>query len=498
MNISVLLANNEICGKAAESKASAIEAEVEKAFANGEFKVYLQPKINMVSNKLYGAEALSRWEHPVDGMRSPGFYIPLLEENGLITKLDMYMYEEICRLKSEWKDKSYGHIPISVNMSRIHIYNDDFAEKLAYIADKYGIDRGELDIEVTESVFMQDGRKLIDVINKLKKYGFLVSVDDFGSGFSALNMLKDINADTIKIDKEFLEMSADNFRGKKVIKNVISMCRDLKFDVVTEGIETKEQVDFILACGCLIAQGYFYSKPLPVDMFMEFAQKYMREALECYTFRLNGDLKSEDGSFEGIVSGEGLYYTQGIYSDTKALHFPGGPMEKNTVHIPPETIANDSFTVSMWIKPEELSMWSSAIYIKFETGFCSVVPFALDERSDVRVRYSIEVDGWYDIYARPLEENVWTHYAVTYNAKTEVLSSFINGERIQALENVPTNRFVKWIILGGDVFQKSFTGDICELKIYNEAKDLKYIGQLYNKYISDDKFLYREHAEDRL
>lgn len=328
MDISVLLLNNENCEKVDERKAAEIEAEVERAFKNGEFKVYLQPKINMVSTKLYGAEALSRWEHPVEGMRSPGFYIPLLEENGLITKLDMYMYEEICRLKAEWKDKSYGHIPISVNMSRMHIYNDDFVERLAQVADKYQVNRGELDIEVTESVFMQDGRKLIDVINKLKKYGFLVSVDDFGSGFSALNMLKDINADTIKIDKEFLEMSSDNVRGKKVIKNVVSMCRDLKFDVVTEGIETKEQVDFILACGCLIAQGYFYSKPLPVDKFVEFAEEYMMEILECYTFRLNGDLNSEDGGFQGIVSGEGLYYTQGINSDTKALHFPGGPWRK--------------------------------------------------------------------------------------------------------------------------------------------------------------------------
>lgn len=492
ININILLSNNENCEKADKSKAAAIREEAERAFENGEFKVYLQPKVNMVSNKLYGAEALSRWEHPVDGIRSPGLYIPLLEENGLITRLDMYMYEEICRLKSEWKDKSYGHIPISVNMSRKHIYIEDFVDRLAQIAEKYGVNRGEIDIEVTESVFMQDGGKLIEVINKLKSYGFLVSIDDFGSGFSALNMLKDINADIIKIDKEFLEMSSDNVKGKKVIKHVISMCRDLKFDVVTEGIETREQADFISSCGCLIAQGYFYSKPLALDKFQEFADQYMVETIESYTFRLNGDLKSEDGSFEGIISGEGLYYTQGIYSDTKALHFPGGATEKNTIHIPPETIANDSFTISMWIKPEELFLWTAAIYIKFETGFCSIVPFALDEKSDVRIRYSIEVNGWYDIYAEPLKKNEWSHYTVSYNAKTEVLTSFINGEKIQDLENVPTNRFVKWIILGGDVFQPSFVGDICEVRIYNEAKDCEYVRKLYDRYVSNARFLHKE------
>ncbi len=487
--ISVLLSNNINCEQVDENMASVIEAEIEKAFENKEFKVYFQPKVNMVSKKLYGAEALSRWIHPEDGIRAPGLYIPVLEEKGLITRLDMYMYEEVCRLKSEWKDKSYGHIPISINMSRKHIYNENFVDSLAEIADRYGVNRSEIDIEVTESVFMKDGSKLIDVINKLKSYGFLVSIDDFGSGFSALNMLKDINADIIKIDREFLEMSSDNIRGKKVIKNVISMCRDLKFDVITEGIETKEQAEFIKACGCVTAQGYYYSKPLPVDEFVEFSEKRIKTLLDCYTFRLNGDLKSEDGAFEGIISGEGLYYTRGIYNDSKALHFPGGITEKNTVHIPIHTIVNDSFSVAMWVKPEKLSFWGAAIYIKFETGFCAMIPLAREGKSDIRVRYSVEVNGWYDIFSKAVEENVWTHFAVTYDAKTEELSSFINGEKMKTLKDVPTNRFVKWIILGGDVFQPSFIGDICELKIYNEAKDYKYIKELYDNYVSDDRFL---------
>ena len=492
ININILLSNNENCEKVDTGRALSIKAEVEKAFENGEFKVYLQPKVNMVSNKLYGAEALSRWEHPVEGIRSPGSYIPLLEENGLITRLDMYMYEEICRLKSEWKDESYGHIPISVNMSRKHIYNEDFVDRLAQIADRYGVDRGEIDIEVTESVFMEDGRKLIDIINKLKSYGFLVSIDDFGSGFSALNMLKDINADIIKIDKEFLEMSDDNIRGRQVVKNVISMCRDLKFDVITEGIETKEQVDFITSCGCVIAQGYFYSKPLPVDSFIAFAKQHMTEILESYSFRLNGDLKSEDGRFEGIISGKGLYYTQGIYSDTKAIHFPGGKVENNTVHIPPDTIVNDSFTISMWLKPEELSLWTSALYIKFENGFFTIVPLAREGELAFRLRFSKEINGWYDIYSKALEINVWSHYVVTYNADTGLLCAYINGEKMGSLENVPTDRFVKWIMLGGDVFKPSFVGDMCEIKIYNEAKDCEYVKRLYDKYVSDEGFLYKE------
>ena len=142
-----------------------------------------------------------------------------------------------------------------------------FPDMLVEIADRYGIDHSELEIEITESVFVKDSEELIRNVKMLKDRHFIVSIDDFGSGFSALNLLKDLPVDIIKIDQEFLNSSGDDDRGKKVLRNVINMCKDLKLDVVTEGIETEEQRDFIVRCGCQIAQGYFYSKPLPVDEF---------------------------------------------------------------------------------------------------------------------------------------------------------------------------------------------------------------------------------------
>lgn len=492
IEISVLLSENEN-SYTIDSKENndAIEKEMRDALANGEFKVYLQPKINMVTTKLYGAEALSRWEHPVDGIRPPMSYIPLFERNGFIVDLDMYVFEEVCKLKAQWKAKkrSYCNIPISVNMSRVHIYNDELINNLAGIADKYGIPRNELDIEITESIFMKDAKRLIEIINRFKESGFLVSIDDFGSGFSALNMLKDIYADTIKIDRDFLKMT-NSERGKKVLKYVISMCRDLKFDVVTEGIETAEQINFITSCGCQIAQGFYYSRPIPVSEFELFSAEYMTESLESYRFRFNGTTKSEDGSMEAILHGEDLTYTQGIFKDSKAMHFPGGDVNINTVHIPEQTIVNDSFTVSMWIKPERLIEWAAAIYIKFETGFCSIVPMTSKGESTLRIRDSREIKGWYDATADILPVDKWTNYAFTYNAKTEILDVYNNGEIIITLENIPTNRFVKWIILGGDIFQPSFEGDICELVIYNEAKDYGFMNKLYLSYAEDDRFVH--------
>jgi len=470
-----------------------IELEMEDALADRQFHVFLQPKVNMVTSKLHGAEVLCRWIHPVDGLRSPAMFIPLFEKNGFISKLDMYMFEEICRLKAEWKQQgeAYANLLISVNMSRLHLYNKEFPETLAMIADRYQIDHNELEIEITESVFVKDGNELIDNVKRLKKHGFQVSIDDFGSGFSALNLLKDLEVDTIKIDQSFLYGSGETKRGKKVIRNIIAMCLDLKLDVITEGIETREQIDFIKQCGCQVAQGFYYARPLCIDDFIEFANEHLVHTLSSYRFRLNGDLKSEDGSMEMFINGKGLEYQNGIFSDSKSMYFPGGRKELNTIFIPPESIVNDSFTVGMWFRAQELQYWVCTMYIKFESGFLSTIPYAWEGEgvSDVRIRDSRAVEGWYDIRTAPLLDKTWYHYVVSYDAKKEVATAYINGQLAGVLENVPTNRYVKWIILGGDVFQPSFIGNICEVTIYNETKDAEFVNELYESYVNDEKFI---------
>ncbi|MBE5884076.1 MAG: EAL domain-containing protein [Lachnospiraceae bacterium] len=466
-----------------------IELEMEAALENGEFQVFLQPKMNMLTSAIYGAEALSRWVHPVDGIRHPVTYIPLFEKNGFISKLDMYVYEQVCRIKAGWTGKSYEHIPISVNMSRLHLYNRDFPNVLKSIADKYQIPLSELEIEITESIFIKDHEELIRMVDILRELGFLVSIDDFGSGFSALNLLKDLAVDTVKLDKEFLQVSSNTSRGKKVIRNVIGLCRDLKIDVVTEGVETKEQIDFITSCGCPIAQGFYYSKPLPLEDFELFAEEYASSTLKGCRFPLDGNLLSEDETLEGVYNGEMPIYTDGIFKDSKAFYFPGGEVSENTLRIPNEVLISDSFTISLWMKSEVNHPWTSAFYVKFETGFCSIMPYAWDSVSSFRVRDSKEVYGWYDVSACPLLPGNWYHYVATYNSKTEQAVAFINGEVVGVLQNIPINRFVKTIMLGGDAYQQSFKGNLCELIIYNETKDYDFVNELHQSYVQREDFV---------
>ena len=466
-----------------------LEREMEEALANGEFQIFFQPKVNMVTSELYGVEALSRWVHPTEGIRPPKVYIDLFEKNGFIGKLDLYIFEETCRIKDSWKGSKFEHIPVSVNMSRLHLYDRSFPDRLEEIAKKYEIDMAELEIEITESTFIKDSDELIAVVDVLKRKGFLVSIDDFGSGFSALYLLKDLPVDTIKIDRGFLQSSSNDNRGKTVLRNIITMCKDLKMDVVTEGVETKEQVNFIISCGCQIAQGFFYARPLPLDEFYVFAEEYIGNAKDNYTFRLNGDLKSEDGSLEGVIRGKGLFFGQGIFSDSSSMYFPGGEQEENTILLPNEIIVSDSFTISMWIRPKTVTAWTSALFVKFESGFCSIVPYAWEGNSCCRLRDATVVNGWYDIASCQFRENVWYHYVITYNAKTEIAVGFVNGEAVGRLENVPTNRFVNYAVIGGDMYQPSFNGNICEVVFYNEAKDYDFVKQLHQSYTTNEKFI---------
>lgn len=465
-----------------------IEKEMETALEQGEFQVFFQPKVNMVTSEFCGAEALSRWIHPEEGIRPPKMYIDLFKKNGFITKLDLYVFEEVCRLKASWKGKKYGNIPVSVNVSRLHLYDRSFPDRLEEIAQRYEIPTEELELEITERTFIKDSEELIVVVGLLKKKGFQVSIDDFGSGFSALSLLKDLPVDTVKIDRGFLQSSNDS-RGRTVLRNVITMCKALKMDVVAEGIETKEQVKFMISCGCQVAQGFFYARPLPLKEFYYFAEEYIGNVKGTYTFRLNGNLKAEEGGMEGEFNGEGFCYGQGIFNDSSSLYFPGGPKEENTVLLPNNVILNDSYSVSMWIRPKVSAPWSSALYVKFESGFMGIVPLAFEGTSVCRIRDSRNVNGWYDMMACQLKENTWYHYMMTYNAKTETAMVFLNGEPVGRLENVPPNVFVNRVVVGGDVFQPSFNGNICEIVFYNEVKDYDFIKKLHYSYTTQENFI---------
>ena len=250
-----------------QRKESMIEESMEKALANNEFKVYLQPKYSPVTEELMGAEALVRWISDEKGFISPGEFIPIFEKNGFITRLDDYMIDAVASLQAEWKKEGRKFVPVSVNVSRLHFADENLADHIKDIVDKYDVEHNYIEIELTESAFFDDKEVLLNTISKLHKYGFTVSMDDFGSGYSSLNSLKNLPLDVIKLDGEFFNELEDKERGETVVKNTIVLAKDLNMKIVAEGIETKEQVEFLEKQGCDLIQGFYYARPMPVDQF---------------------------------------------------------------------------------------------------------------------------------------------------------------------------------------------------------------------------------------
>ena len=244
-----------------------IENDMERALEEREFSMYLQPKYNIQNGKVVGAEALVRWEHPAKGIIGPYKFIPLFEKNGFIMKLDMFMWEEACRALKRWSEAGIDIIPISVNVSRVNVSNPNLVKIIDGLVEKYGIEKKYLELEITETVYYEDQVSLMKILSELKQSGYTLLMDDFGSGFSSLSMLENTPFDVLKIDRSFFNETSITDKGKKIIRHTIRLSNDIGLNIVAEGVETKEQADYLLQCGCFIAQGYYYSKPISITEF---------------------------------------------------------------------------------------------------------------------------------------------------------------------------------------------------------------------------------------
>lgn len=241
--------------------------EMNYALENHQFIIYLQPKIDIQNAKPCGAEALTRWNHPKRGIMAPNEFIGIFEQNGFITKLDYYIWEQVCILLRKWLDMGYHPYPISVNISRVDLYNPRLVDMILELVDKYQIIPDLLNLELTESAYTDNPIMLTEIIERLQKYGFTVMMDDFGSGYSSLNILKDMDVDLLKIDMRFLSKTKIAGRGENIIASVIRMSKWLNIPVIAEGVETLDQVDFLRSVGCDYVQGYYFEKPISVEQY---------------------------------------------------------------------------------------------------------------------------------------------------------------------------------------------------------------------------------------
>ena len=240
-----------------------------KAVVNQEFDIYYQPKYDPKTLELKGAEALIRWNSPEYGFVSPGRFIPIFEKNGFITEIDHYMIWHVAADQKMWLDMGYKPGCVSVNVSRAHFAEKDLAVQIRDMVDSAGCPHDLLEIELTESAFFDDQNAMIDTIKALKSFGFKVSMDDFGAGYSSLNSLKDMELDVLKLDAGFFRGEKAGDRGQIVVSETIKLAKSLNMKTVAEGVEEKEQVDFLAGQGCDMIQGYYFAKPMPKLEYMQ-------------------------------------------------------------------------------------------------------------------------------------------------------------------------------------------------------------------------------------
>ena len=252
--------------------------DFDNAIKERQFHIFYQPKYSIQGEKniLSSAEALIRWIHPKRGMISPGIFIPLFEENGLIQKLDNYVFNEVARQQAEWFEKYHIYIPVSVNVSRVDIYNPNLEKEIVEAVDKYHIPHDKYYIEITESAFSEDIQEVIDLTNSLKQKGFLIEIDDFGSGYSSLNALTELTFDVIKIDSSFIRRIDKSEKSRDIVKMILGLCKTLQVLSVAEGVETEDICLFLKENGCDVIQGYYFSRPLPVNDFNQLIEKELK------------------------------------------------------------------------------------------------------------------------------------------------------------------------------------------------------------------------------
>lgn len=245
-----------------------IESRMDAALARGEFKPFLQVKYNMVENKPSGAEALVRWIRDDGSIVPPGDFIPLFEQNGFVEKLDFYMLEQVCKYLRRMIDEGREVFVVSVNQSRYLMNDPNYVNRVKEILLKYKIPVGLIELELTETVFFHEKERMIKMMNDLKAINVKLSIDDFGSGYSSFNILKDVPFDVLKIDREFLSDSVHTEKGKIILERIVDLAHGLGMSVICEGVENEEQIELLVSIGCHYAQGFYYSRPIPLEEFI--------------------------------------------------------------------------------------------------------------------------------------------------------------------------------------------------------------------------------------
>lgn len=451
------------------------------ALKNGELIVYYQPKVECGSSKIAGAEALIRWQTEKDSFIYPDEFIPLLESNGSIVDLDYFVYDQVFSFIRRRMDQGKTIIPISMNVSRIHMENNNLIDFVINLFDKYQVPPELVEFELTENIYIDNPGMVMPKIESLRSLGVKISMDDFGSGYSSLNLLTKLPIDIIKLDKVFLKNAVLEDCDEILIRSIVEMAKKLHLSVICEGVENQEHAHFLSRIGCDLLQGYYFGHPMPLSDFEKYIVNHMKADVQEVTFAFQDNLMDSTGKYRGTIVGQNVEFTDGPHPGTRALHFPGGLPGVEILELPTSVYMSESYTTTMWLLEEESSIWTSVFYTAYDNGFSSIIPRAYDMNSMFRIKDEKDVSGWYDAGLRKAPDQGWNFIAATYDAKNRLSGLYLNGINAGMNEAACKLLFARRVIVGGDIYQKGFKGSIANLKFYSQALSQTEIRKRYKE-----------------
>lgn len=478
---------DDIKGKILEEKEMA--DSVSLALEKDQFQIRYAPVINMQNSRLEQSEVYVYWTKDEHTVWVPDEYRGVLERNGFIRKLDMHIFEVLCRQLQLLKNKYDMKVKLSVQLSRLLFLEDNLPENLAEIMKQYGVEAKDFDLSIDEtSLGLRYSDKLIAAMKRLRDMGFSLSLLHFGKDFSGFRYLRELPINTIKFDKTYIKENLQNNRGRQIIKTLLKLGKELKMMVAVYGISNADEVVFLSGCGCDAAGGSYYLEPCLMEDYIEYVKDKIQHGSNCISYPFLENLMTEDGRLPGKLVGEGIQFVKGVSDKWGGIYFPGGDSGKNVIHFPGNVFPSNSYTISLWIKPEEIISWGSVLYMRYLEGFASLVPYLGDGLSAFRISEDIDVNGWHDILCRAVKLHQWSFLTVTYDSFNASTRYYINGRKAGYQVNVPTMISCKQVILGGDPFQSSYKGSVSGWMLFDYVKTEEEIVELYHSFLKEPGF----------
>lgn len=461
------------------------------AFREEEFELCFQPVIYLQNSEVYAAKTVLYWNFPGKGVLEEEIFIPVLEQYGVITRLDKMMFEQVCRWKQKWQNTVFKELQIYTRISARTILQADGVEHIRKCLETYSVKPEEIKLCIEEDSFLGRGEKIVCAVKSMSEMGFEIVIDNFGSA-SSFKVLQQVPANILKLDSRLLRSEKQNDkRPLLLLRNVIGLGRDLQFMIVAQGIGTIDQASALANYGAQLGLGDFYGKPqLPMRFFEMYHERYFFVGNRIPTvYSFDHHLKDTEGKNEGRILGGGITYDTGVIAGQMALSFPGGKVGENVVVLPKSVMYSESYTICLWINSAEIQSWTSVIYITYLDGFLSLVPSDAICSCVFRMKDDREINEWFDIFGRQAVPGEWVYMCISYDVITGLVRLYFNGLLIGSKDHAPNLKVPNRVIIGGDEYQKSFHGKVAGLELYHFVLPQEEIERKFRLYQSNPSFL---------